>query len=164
VKEIKLTQGKVALVDDLDFDLVAPFTWCAAQEKEGYFTAVTRIPIKNGKQRQKTIKMHRLLMDAYLYDGLIIDHINGNPLDNQRCNLRICTKAQNVMNSKIPKRNASGFKGVSFCSRMKKWKTGIMVNSKSIHLGYFNDKMQAAQAYNEAAKKYFGEFAKLNQL
>ena len=161
---IKLTQGKFALIDEQDLELIAPYTWCAAKEKEGYFTAVTRIAVKNGKQRQKSIKMHRLLMSESLSHGLVVDHINGNPLDNRRENLRICTRRENTLNSKKPKTNSTGYKGVSYSARMKKYKAAINVNSSFIHLGYFICPIEAARAYDKAALNHFGEFAKTNNL
>jgi len=93
-----------------------------------------------------------------------IDHIDGNPKNNKWSNLRLATNTQNSRNSGKPKNNTSGFKGVSFVSRLNKYRATIMVNRKSIHLGCFSDVKDAALAYNEAAKSYFGEFALLNTI
>lgn len=93
-----------------------------------------------------------------------IDHIDGNPKNNKWSNLRLATNTQNSRNSSKPKNNTSGFKGVSFVSRLNKYRATIMVNRKSIHLGCFSDVKDAVLAYNEAAKSYFGEFALLNTI
>ena len=93
-----------------------------------------------------------------------IDHINGDPKDNRWINLRAATNTQNSRNSRKPKNNTSGYKGVSFISRLNKYRATIMVNRKHIYLGLFVDPKEAALAYNNAAIKYFGEFALLNDL
>lgn len=93
-----------------------------------------------------------------------IDHINGNPKDNRWINLRKATNTQNSRNSRKPKNNTSGYKGVSFIPRLNKYRATIMVNRKSVHLGCFSDPKEAAAAYNDAALDHFGEFALLNDL
>lgn len=96
----------------------------------------------------------------------IIDHINGDGLDNRKQNLRICTKSENACNRGIDRDNTSGYKGVCYISnktkRVKRWIAQIAINKKHICIGYFHTKEEAAIAYNEAATKYHGEFAKLN--
>lgn len=109
----------------------------------------------------KTNQAHRL---AWLYmtgewPSNLIDHINRNPSDNRWCNLREATRAQNNYNIKKSVRNTSGYKGVSFHKNTNKWKATINVKCKPIHLGLFDNKEQAAEAYIQAAKKYHGEFA-----
>jgi len=93
-----------------------------------------------------------------------IDHIDGNPKNNKWNNLRLATNTQNSRNSAKPINNTSGYKGVSFVARLNKYRATIMIDRKSLHLGCFSDPKDAAQAYNEAAKKYFGEFALLNNI
>jgi len=93
-----------------------------------------------------------------------IDHINHNTLDNRKENLRIVTGSQNGMNQKLHKNNTSGYKGVHWFIYSKRWMAYIRLNSRKIHLGYFNSKIEAAYAYNYAALKYFGKFAKLNNI
>lgn len=89
------------------------------------------------------------------------DHINGNKLDNRRCNLRICTPHQNNLN----RPNVTGkYKGVYWCKRLKKWMAQIMIGERNKYVGSFPNEEEAAFAYNEAAKKYHGEFARLNVL
>jgi hypothetical protein len=96
--------------------------------------------------------------------GFETDHINGDSLDNRKGNLRTCTMEQNKRNRRTGKNNTSGYKGVQWCKRSKKWKAGIMVNRKAIHIGLYQTKEAAAKMYNEAAIKHHGQFAKLNTL
>lgn len=107
-------------------------------------------------------RLHRLIMGAP--DNMVVDHINGITTDNRKSNLRICTISENVKNQCMGKRNKSGYKGVYFHSGRNKWHTQIRANGKRIHIGYFDNKEEAAKAYNEAAIKYHGEFAKLNNI
>lgn len=91
-----------------------------------------------------------------------VDHINGDGLDNRLCNLRLTDRHQNRCNSKKPATNTSGFKGVSWCKRNKQWHAGIKRNYKTYNLGYFDDVREAAAAYQRAALRLHGEFARLN--
>ena len=91
--------------------------------------------------------------------GMSVDHINGNKLDNRKSNLRICTHAENLRNLKKAKNNTSGFKGVSWYSKSKKWRAVITFGGKYHHLGLFVKKQDAIDAYNQKAKEYFGQFA-----
>lgn len=150
MKRISLTQGKYALVDDKDFAVLSEYPWHYSQ---GYAARMSPKP-------QRKIFLHRsILMPP---NGMFIDHINGDSLDNRRENLRICTRAENQHNQKILGRSTSGFKGVSWHKRIKKWNVKIRVAMKDVHLGYFTEKVEAARAYNEGAKKYYGAFACLN--
>lgn len=105
--------------------------------------------------------MHRFIMG---YPKGNIDHINGNKLDNRKCNLRICTQSQNMMNSLKRKTNKSGYKGVCWNKKYSKWEATLTVKYKHKFLGYFDDKIMAAKAYNKKAKDAFGKFAKLNKI
>lgn len=109
------------------------------------------------KVNNKLISMHRLIMDAP--DGLVVDHINHNRLDNRECNLRVCTHQQNVWNSKVRTTNTSGYTGVSWSSTNKRWVANITVNGKPIRLGQYKDIDDAIAARKSAEAKYFGEFA-----
>jgi hypothetical protein len=158
-KEIQLTQGKVAIVDDEDFDFLNQFNWQA--NKNGNTFYVNRnFRISNNKQGK--IYMHRLILNAK--KEYVIDHIDGDALNNQKNNLRICTHAENMRNSQIPINNTSGYKGVSYNKRYKKWEAHISFNNKLLNLGSFIDPIDAARAYNAAAIKYHGEFAHINKI
>lgn len=158
MKEIPLTQGKVALVDDEDYErLMAMGKWYV--ETIGY--AAKNIPVMNGTVKKYTIqRMHRVISNAGEKDH--VDHINGDRLDNRRCNLRLCTQAQNLGNQRTSKNNHLGVKGVTLFG--SKFRARITINYKQIYLGLFDSLEDAIIAYNEAAIKYHGEFAKLNQL
>lgn len=110
---------------------------------------------------KKYIKLHRFIMNAP--DGMNVDHINHNKLDNRKSQLRVCTFEQNLMNQKKYKNNSSGYKGVSW-HKNKKWVAQIQINGKRKNLGYFETKEDAAEAYNEAAKNIYKEFANLNKI
>jgi len=105
--------------------------------------------------------MHRVIMNPP--KSMLVDHKNRNTLDNRRCNLRICSRSQNNSNC-IDKNNGDHFKGIWFHKQSQKWCAEIMINSKRIYLGIFITPEEAALVYNEAAKKYFGEFARLNEI
>ena len=108
--------------------------------------------------------MHRLIMDP-IPDGMQVDHVNHNGLDNRKKNLRICTSQQNTWNAQKPKLNresSSQYKGVSWYKRYNKWVARGTHDGKRITLGYYNCEKEAARAYDAAAKKYFGEYAHLN--
>ncbi|RUT02737.1 hypothetical protein DSM106972_056570 [Dulcicalothrix desertica PCC 7102] len=110
----------------------------------------------------KLIKFHKLVTKRMGFDKtLVVDHINRNPLDNRRINLREATASQNSWNRTKRKNNKSGFKGVHRHSS-NKWIARIKVNGKIKHLGTFTDKIAAAIAYDNVAKLYHGEFAVLN--
>lgn len=153
-KEIKLTQGKVALVDDNMFEYLSQWKWYLLKSHTNYYA------IRTSKPENKLIQLHRVVIKAK--QGEFVDHINGDKLDNRKVNLRICTKAQNAQNRKTSKLNKSGYNGVSWCIRNKKWVAQIQCENKKNHIGYYIDPIDAAKAFNEAAKKYHGEFAKLN--
>lgn len=149
MKEIQLTQGKVALVDDVDYEALSKFSWCL--HCDGYAFGWV-----NGKH----ILMHRFIVN--LNEKQEIDHINGNRLDNQRINLRICTHSQNQCNSKVHCDNSSGYKGSYWDKYKRKWMSCITVDQKNHHLGYYDTPEDAAHVYDEAAVKFHGEFARLN--
>jgi hypothetical protein len=156
-KEVQLTKGYVALVDDEDYELVCRHTWRAQVKKSGNVYAVTHIRKLNG--RQTTLSMHRLIM-GITEPGIQVDHVNGIGRDNRSSNMRACTNAENCQNKGAQKSNTSGVKGVSWYKRDKKWQAFIGANGKGMHLGCFNTKDDAAAAYQAAAVKYHGEFAR----
>lgn len=153
MKRIKLTQGKFALVDDDDYLWLNQFKWCVSKRRH-LFTAVRRLPDSAKGVRGKLILMHHALMN-----DKPIDHINGNPLDNRRSNLRVCTQSENACNRGPRVDNTSGFKGVSLCSRAKKWVMEIQFKGKRIRKRFLT-KQEAIEAYKKAAIELHGEFAK----
>jgi hypothetical protein len=159
MKEIQLTQGKVALVDDDMYDYLIQWKWYA-NNLSGKFYA-----IRNHRENKKFVAqllMHRFIMNPS--KGLVVDHLNGNTLDNRKCNLRVCTYSQNSMNRIKQINNNSGYKGVSWHKNHKIYESRIMSNGVNIHIGSFENIIDAARAYNEAAIKYHGEFANLNKI
>jgi len=159
MREIKLTQGKVALVDDEDYEELSRYKWFAQKGGRSFY-AGRKLPRNCGKQPAEL--MHRQIMNCP--HDMEIDHINGTGLDNRKINLRICTRAQNRRNLKKYKNNTSGYKGVNWKESEQNWQSRINVNKKEKYLGSFNSKEAAAKAYNVAAKELFGEFARLNIL
>ena len=148
------------LIDDDDFELVKNRNWFMGNGGRGY--AICNF--NKGNNTWTTISMSRLITNAP--PGMLVDHINHNTLDNRKCNLRICSKRENAINRKKSKDTASRFKGVTVEGGKKNKKVfmraRIRVNDKLIHLGCFKTQELAAMAYDEAAKKYFGEFAHTN--
>lgn len=159
-KEIPLTQDKVTLVDIENYDYLNQWKWFADKDRKNSIFYAKRSVLKNGKQT--TLKMHREILKPP--KDMEIDHKNRDGLDNRKCNLRLCNRSQNQMNKEIQRNNTSSYKGVSWHERGKKWQAYIRKDYKRKHLGLFNIKEEAALAYNEAAIKSFGEFARLNIL
>ena len=156
MKEISLTQNKVALVDDEDFEWLNQFKWYACWSGWVWY-AIRKSPILDGKRI--TILMHREIMNAP--NGVPVDHRNSNGLDNRRENVRLCTNQQNMHNRKKANRNNKlGIKGVCWHRNTKKFRSQINLNGKKIHLGLFNVLGDADSAYRKAEEKYFGEFAR----
>ena len=122
----------------------------------GYNTYLFRTQRINKKNY--TIRLHREIMNCP--KKLQVDHINGNTLDNRKCNLRVCTNAQNVWNTGIMKTNKSGYKGVYWSKEKKKWHSQITSYGKRIHIGYFNNKIDAHKAYCRASKIYHKVFGR----
>lgn len=151
-KEIPLTQGKVALVDDDDFERLIVSKWCVSAQ--GYAIRHLR------KFQFGSTMMHREILGAP--KDMDVDHVNLNKLDNRRVNLRLCKMSQNIANSGKRKNNTSGYKGVSWSKQNKKWYACIKVNRKTIDLGRYDNILDAVEAHDVAAKKYFGEFARIN--
>lgn len=150
-KEIKLTKGQVALVDDEDYELVMQYKWWANKQGSSFRAC------KNRTKRDSYIYMHQLIMK-----NKIIDHIDGNSLNNQKYNLRICSRIQNQQNMKKHQDNQTGFKGIVLDKRDGIYSARIRFQNKSISLGRFKTPEEAAKAYDKAAKELFGEFARLN--
>lgn len=132
-------------------------------KKMGFWCAQTTGRIINGSKNKSTL-LHRYLMGVSENNPIMVDHIDGDYLNNRKSNLRFCVNAENCRNAKIGSRNSSGYKGVSFVRKVNKWKASIKYNYRDIYLGKYAVKEDAARAYNKAAEKYFGEFARLNEI
>lgn len=150
--QIELTQGKVTLVSREDFDEISKYQWYAKPQYKRVLYAYRQSVYIDGKQR--SVSMARQIMG--FPDGMQVDHINGDTLDNRRCNLRLATPAQNGRNRGKYPNNTSGFKGAFY--HYGRWQAGIRVDGKLMYLGTYNTPEEAHAAYCEAAKKYHGEF------
>lgn len=147
----KYANGHVVLVDDVDYDKVKDMSWHAERGKEGILYAT-------GYREGRVIKMHRYILNAPR--SMLVDHKNRNGLDNRRDNLRQCSNGQNQQNARIGRNNASGFKGVSPAGN--RWRGLIYHHGNKFHLGYFPTPEDAACAYDVAALRLHGEFARIN--
>jgi len=158
MKNIPLSQGKFALVDDEDFEQLNKHKWFATKNHSGIWYARRNTNRTIGKR--KIILMHRKIMNCS--SDMKIDHANHDGLDNRRCNIRICTNSQNRKNSGLQKNNSSGLIGVSWHKRCKKWMARIQKDKRDIHIGYFNNKVEAGHMVDQFSICLFGEFAVLN--
>ena len=154
--KIPLTRGKSAKVDPEDYIWLSQFRWHCKVNKNTIYAV--RTITEAG--RSKRIFMHRLIMNTPPH--LVCDHINHYGLDNRKTNLRNCTISQNNANSRSARGASSKYKGVSWDKRRKKWSAYIKKDFKQFNLGQFDNEIDAAKAYDRAAKKYHGEFAGLN--
>ena len=151
VRYIPLTKGLFAMVDAADYERVSQYTWCASCSGNRVYAY--------RKDRRKTVRLHQFLMNPP--KGMVVDHIDGNGLNDRRSNLRVCTQHQNLFNSR-PIVKSSRFKGVYFRRRSGKWCAGIRHCGHDLHIGTFDDEIEAAQAYDRKAHELFGEYAYLN--
>ena|SRR5947208_2399006 len=153
MKEIVLTRGYIAIVDDEYYDKLNKFSW---YEANGYATT----NMGQGKDRH-TIFMHNMVL--WSPRGLEIDHINGDTLDNRRTNLRIVTHKENMRNQKI-KAHSSRYKGVHWDSAVNKWRATTKIDGKVVHIGRYLTELEAAKAYNEFVSRTDSEHYRLNTL
>jgi hypothetical protein len=152
--EIPLSRGLAAIIDDEDAPLVRQFKWCAKPGKKTFY-AVRRMLAAEGRGRRLQA------LHSFLTGWAMIDHVNGDGLDNRRVNLRETTDRQNKQNMR-KHRGVSAFKGVSWNKRDLRWTAHIRTSGRMRHLGYFANEVEAALAYDAAARLHFGEFAALN--
>jgi hypothetical protein len=159
-RRICLGDGEFAILDPKDYYLYNCFKWSACGPNDDSLYAA-RILRKTEFGRIKYMYLHREIMNPP--KGLLVDHRNGDSLDNRRANLRLATHSQNTQNrGKWRIKTSSRFVGVSFDKEYELWRAYIRYQEKRIHLGRFDSETDAAKAYDAAAKKYFGEFAHLN--
>ena len=159
MREVTIKGGRVALVDDEDFERVNQFKWYIQANKSN--TYAMRISVIDGKD--KKIYLHRFILNLEnSTEKLDVDHINHNSLDNRKINLRACTRTQNMMNATFRKKSFSKYKGVSLCKDGINFRARIKINKIEIQIGRFANEIEAAKAYDEAAKKYYGEFCYIN--
>jgi hypothetical protein len=157
-RRIPLTQGKFAIVDVDDFEDLNRFKWFAVKYSRTFYAIRNE---KNSGLRRFTVKMHRQILN--LPKDKSIDHINHNGLDNRKANLRIVSPQQNNFNKQKQAGNySSKYKGVMLWKRSGKWQACITYKGKHISLGYFDDQLLAARAYDAKAKELFGQYAYLN--
>lgn len=153
VAHVPLTNGKFAIIDASDADAVGRFNWSAKPDRDSFYAATM---VHDGGRR-KVLRLHRFLMPGV---SEIVDHMDGDKLNCRRSNLRPATIQQNNWNVRRPRHNKSGFKGVSFHRATQKWRATIGVSGIKISLGLHHSKESAHRAYQAAARKYFGEFAR----
>jgi len=157
MKKISLTQGQFAMVDDADFEWLNQWKWCAAWNFETKSFYVVR------EVKRKQVYMHRVILDAP--KGMMVDHKNHDTLNNQRINIRLATYSQNAMNAKmLNSDNTSGYRGVSWRKRRKRFRVQIRKEGKDFYLGSFKNPKEGAKIYNEKAKELFGEFSFINKI
>jgi hypothetical protein len=156
-RRIALTRGAYSIVDPDDYEKLSRFKWHLA--RDGWNSYARRCYRFKGRKKSKC--MHRDVLEVPA--GLVVDHINRNGLDNRKANLRAATHAQNICNRRTSKvTGRSKYRGVSWSKEKKKWSAQIHSGGKCKFAGYFEDEVEAAKAYDSAARKYHGEFAFTN--
>lgn len=160
MKKVKLTQRKYTLIDDRDFKKVNEYKWCATKGGSNIFYAVRRLTISKNKIR--LFYLHHAILGKK--KNKVVDHINGNSLDNRRSNLQFVTYSQNSMKRHNRSHNKSGYRGVYLHNRGNRWIAQIRLKNKSFYIGSFINKKDAALAFNKMAKKFYKKFAVLNKI
>lgn len=153
MRQIPLTQGQFAKVDDADFDWLSQWKWTA--QKTGHNFYAMR------HDRGRLVLMHRLINSTP--EAMVTDHRDGDGLNSQRCNLRTATQRQNMMNRHGKRGGSSSYKGVWVDPNprnRKQWRAAIRINGRVRYLGRFHTEAEAADAYAIAAREHFGQFAR----
>lgn len=153
---IPLSRGMSAIVDAADYEWLNQWKWFAFTPRNNKHVTYAISAMGEGSKRYR---MHRLILGAV--PGVLVDHKDGNGLNNTRSNLRICTPKQNLWNKPKLAANSSGHKGVSWNKHCKKWKASIKTDGKTVCLGYFDNLEEAGAAYDAASLKLHGEFSYL---
>ena len=151
-REIPLTRGYVALVDDDDYDWLSEHRWSAVGSEAKGVYAATQVRVAG---QRRTVLMHRLIAGAT--PGQLVDHVDGATLDNRKANMRLCTHSQNMQNSR---RRDGGYKGVTRHRGL--WRAAICVDRRTIQSRVLTSAIAAARAYDRLALEHHCEFAKLN--
>ncbi len=157
MKEIPLTQNKIAIVADEDFPFLSQYKWRTQKGPDGHLYARTRI---NANGIITHPYMHTLLMNPSCQQ--MVDFKDGNGLNLLRGNMRLCSNKEDAQNRRQQSNNRSGYKGISWGTKENKWVAFITVDGVHKRIGTFTNAIDAAQAYDDEAKKYFGSFAQLN--
>jgi hypothetical protein len=145
--------GLFIIIDEADAELVLQYRWSPIVLPNGIYAETLLLLGRH-------VYLHRFITSAP--DGFEVDHINGDRLDNRRSNLRLATGNQNAYNVGLAATNTSGYKGVSFCKQTQRWRAQIRANKSHINIGRYMTKEEAARAYDAAARRHHGDFARLN--
>jgi hypothetical protein len=156
-RRIYLGEGEWTMVDSADYYKFGHFKWYVCGSGTSYYAVRSA---KTGKRKTKIIRLHREIMEAPA--NRLVDHKNNDGLDNRRENLRLATHSENCCNRQKKSNTTSRFIGVSFIKAKKRWRVATKYHGKTIFIGYYDDEVEAARAYDRAALKYHGEFARLN--
>lgn len=151
-RTIQLTRGQVAIVDDEDYEQLSKHSWYCHRSSDGSLSACRR-----DKQTRRLVIMHREIAGAP--HDKVIDHRDGNTLNNTRANLRICTQSENNMNKRLASNNTSGAKGVHWHKQISKWQAMIKKNGRRYFLGSYANIEDAIRAYRNAEDEMFGEYS-----
>lgn len=157
---IPLTKGLACMVDDEDFEILSQYRWITLKGKHTHYAHRMIQPDGTKASRTSTL-MHRQILNVL--KGMVVDHIDGNGLNNTRANMRICTYSENLGYQRTLRKNkTSRFKGVSWNTQNEHWVSNIQVNKKYMHIGAFDDETEAAKAYDAMSMRHFKEFAYTN--
>lgn len=153
--EIRVGRSSVAKVDFCDFEIVSRYKWSKVGQEHCKYAQMQK-----RSQDSVHVKMHRLILDVP--KGVVVDHINGDGLDNRRANLRSCSHGENLRNSRKHCKSSSAYKGVYWSKKECRWIAQLVLSGKKIYGGRFKHEEDAARRYDEMALDHFGEYAKLN--